>query len=118
MLQLDWTINVGHIIILLGFLGSLIGMYFGLKQGVAILAVKLETLGGRMINVENDIKGINNILRDVAVQDERMNYIEQRIDSIDKKTEEHRQWARDQVSHLNKEVIELVKRLPRRGPSV
>ena len=95
---------------MLGFLGSLVGLYVGLKQGVAILAVKLDTFGGRMINVENDIKGINNILRDVAVQNERMNSMESRIKYLDEKTEEHRQWTREAVGSLNKEVLDLVKR--------
>lgn len=115
-MQLDWTINIGHIVLMLGFLGSLVGLYVGLKQGVAILAVKLDTFGGRMINVENDLKSINNVLRDVAVQNERMNSMEDRIESIDKKTEEHRQWVRDQIANLNKEVMELVKRSSVVGP--
>lgn len=108
-MNFDWTINIGHLLTLAGFIGSLVAMYFALRQAVVVLAatvaVKLEHLGGRMINVENDLKQMSHVLTQVAVQNERMDNVEARVDQIAKASEEHRQWTREQVTYLNRQIL-------------
>jgi hypothetical protein len=103
-MEIDWTFNAGHIltlfIALTGFAGTGVGIYFALKIAVTILAVKLDTFGGRLINVENDLKGIGQALVQVAVQDERMTNLEKRVDDMGRDNENHRRWTRDNIAHI------------------
>lgn len=108
--MIDWTINFGHVLTLVGFIITVIGLYYALKQNVAVLSatmtVKLEHLGGRMINVENDLKSMHQVLTEVAVQNVRCDNIESQIGFLQKATEEHRVWASQKIASLEREVAQ------------
>jgi len=82
-MTVDWTVNVGMLIMisftLVGFAGGGFGLYFGIKGNLDRHADRLETFGGRMINVEIEMRAMRDILTKVAVQDERMSSMDQRM---------------------------------------
>lgn len=95
--MIDWTINIGHILVSLGFLGSGIGCYFALKNGIGILTVKLDIFGGRVINIETEMRELGKTMTAVAVQDERIVNLERRQTNLETSSEAHRKWVRDVV---------------------
>lgn len=90
-----WEISIGNLMTAILALITVVGFIWAIKTDVKLMIKAVEILGGRMINVENDIKAINVTLVEVARQEERL-------------------LAQDQrMSRLEKEIDELVTKLER-----
>jgi hypothetical protein len=84
-MTVDWTINVGILLMigftLVGFAGGGFGLYFGIKGNLDRQAILLEAFGSRMISVEGEMRAMRDVLTQVAVQDERLSSMDQRLQS-------------------------------------
>lgn len=93
----DWTINLGHILTILGFLGVGATGYVGVRSFLAVMSVKLDIFGGRVLNIEVEMREMNKTITTVAVQNERMDGFDRRIVNLEASTEAHRRWVREEV---------------------
>lgn len=103
----DWTINVGNILTvgftLIGFGIGALGLYYGMKNNISILNQKLDFFGGRLINLENETKEIAKVLTAVAVQDERFQHLETRLEDFQRTRDERWAWVQKQLDELRGE---------------
>jgi hypothetical protein len=67
-MQFDGTINLGHILTLVGFAFGCLGV-----------AMSLRT---RLDSVENELKKMSGVLIELGRQDERLNGIDRRLDDL------------------------------------
>lgn len=91
----DWSINLGHVLTLCIYVAAVFAAFFAIKTEVAIMAERLQTLGGRVLNVESNLKELTHIAISIAEtkkalenmddrfneQSRRMNNIEARINA-------------------------------------
>lgn len=129
-----WEITIGQIIssalTLIAFMATAMGFFYALRNTIATQAAdlvsftqliqvqmkgfsdltgqRLETLGGRMINVEADLKEVGRCMTLVAAQDQRLaamderhNTIEQRFDRMEKEQGNWRDWVRGRIDELS-----------------
>lgn len=111
----DWSISIGNVLTIVVTLSSLIAASVGfvqalkssiattseaLKSSIAITSEKLNTISGRMINVENEIKEIAKTMAMIAVQDQRMSGHTQRMDTMEQNAQEFREWVRGRFDTL------------------
>lgn len=105
----DWTFNVGNIIsilfTLIGFGLGAIGLYYGLKGNVDRLAYMLEIFGGRIINIENEVKALREVLIKVSVQDERLSNLDRRLDEFQSAANTHRAWVAERIGKLENHKV-------------
>ncbi len=86
-LGIDWSISIGNLLTVLltviGFVGTVTGMFYALRtqtalQGASVQSLadiqteRLTTIGGRMINLELEVKELKNVLVALAAQDARL----------------------------------------------
>lgn len=113
MVNVDWTINLSHVLELGVAVATLIGLYFAIKYDMKLFAYQLQQLGGRMINVENGIKELTAVAVSLAESnlrmqsfDIRMVELSRRLNSIDEHGSRQFQAMVDRV----KRVEDLVYR--------
>lgn len=139
-MQLTWDITIGQVIAsgftLLGFICTALTFVYAIRQAVAVqgaeftsfttlihaelkasatlIGERLNTLGGRMINVEGDLKEVGKCMTLLAEQgarlvamDNRLNAADSRFDRIQRDQEDWRGWVRKRIDELeqNKENI-------------
>lgn len=74
----DWTVNLGHILTFLGVAGGLWVWARQHTKDTSLIAERLQVLGGRVINVETELKELNQVVTALAVQDARIVAMEAR----------------------------------------
>lgn len=101
----DWTFNVGNVATILftlvGFAGGAFGLYYGLKGNVAKLAYMLEVFGGRIINVEAEMRAMRDVLTRVAVQDERLASMDARQQSLSQRLDSLTDRVNRRLNHVD-----------------
>lgn len=106
--MIDWTISFGNLVVviitILGWVGLAIGNYIFIRLSIEKLAYVIETHGGRLINVENEMRQITDLLKEVAVQDEKLNNITRRIDDQQKAADESRAWFRRRLDEVENDL--------------
>ncbi len=99
----EWMVSFGQvataIMTLLGFFGGFVIFLFGLRTQAAILSNKLETLGGRMINVEFQLRELTDVVKQQAVQTEQILSLGIRMGRI----EERQLLTSEQLSKLTRD---------------
>ena len=95
--MIDWTVNFGHILMFATFITTVVGAYFALKSVVGMLTYKLDNFGGRVINIETELREMSKIMTAVAVQDERFVNLEKRFTNLELASEAHRKWVREVI---------------------
>lgn len=79
-MSFDWTFNVGHFFTLVGMVGTAMAIYFALRFDVKVASLQLSLLGGRMINVENQLKELTQLTVKMAESNIRMESLDARFD--------------------------------------
>lgn len=72
----DWTLNVGNLLTFAGGIVTLVALYYAMRMDVTLTAEKLSVLGGRMINLETEIKKLTEVTATLAIQSHRMTALE------------------------------------------
>lgn len=78
----DATINLGHVLTFIGFAIGGLGVIWALKSDVRLLASELESMTKRLGGLETKWEKVADALRDIAVQEVRLNHIDRRIDDL------------------------------------
>lgn len=80
-MTIDWTLNVGSLLALFGFLFT-----------VAVFYVRNESMREDVVDIKRDIKSLNQIVTEVAIQkqrldgtDVRLNELSRRINAVEEK---------------------------------
>ena len=88
-MSIDWTINLGHILTIVGLVSG--GLVFVLTVRSDVNSIK-ATEGGvqrRLDAVEGDLRKITDVLVEIARQDERLNAHAARILSLEEAAHSH-----------------------------
>lgn len=72
----DWTISLGHILTIIGFVGTAVGVIFAVRRDVSVLSARLEP-------IEEAVKALTAALTDVARHDERIKAVERDVQRLD-----------------------------------
>lgn len=83
-MQIDWTLNVGHIIYGLGLLGGVAGIIYSVRADVSALK---NDLG----KIEVELKAMTGVLVQIAKQEVRQDSFEHRLDRLEQEIERYRQ---------------------------
>lgn len=77
--MIDWTINVGHIIT---FALAGLGMVWAMKSDVRSLNERFDAMDKRMDGLEGNSDKIAEAMKTLAVQAERLNNMDRRLDEM------------------------------------
>lgn len=109
----DWTFNFSHIFSVILALGMVIGLYYGMrfeikmmsrefKAGSDLMTEKLGHVGGRVINIETELRELRIVASNIAITEQkitnlggqivehsrRLNVIDSRLNHIKPRTNE------------------------------
>lgn len=82
----DWTINLGHILTLAGFLLGGLSMMLTIREDVRSMKASETANANRLDNLEKDMKSLADATLAIARQDERMNAHEHRLTTLEAET--------------------------------
>lgn len=74
----DTTINLGQLVTFFGFVIGGLGVVFALRHDV-------RNLGGRMTNVEAELRKMTDVMVTLARQDEQFKSVNRRLESLERK---------------------------------
>lgn len=104
-MTVDWSINVGMLVtiafMLAGFAGGAFGLYYGIRGNLNQHKYMLETFGGRMINIETELRTMRDVLTQVAVQDERMSSLDARMQSQTQRLDNLTERVNQRLNHAD-----------------
>ena len=84
-------VDLGHLLILVGYLVSALGFVYGLRGQVQRIGDRMDGFVERMAAVENEMKKLTDIAVVLARYDERILAVTTRLNLMDKRWEELRQ---------------------------
>ena len=84
-------VDLGHLLILVGYLVTALGFLYGLRGQVQRIGDRMDGFVERMAAVENEIKKLTDIAVVLARYDERILAVTTRLNLMDKRWEELRQ---------------------------
>lgn len=83
-MTIDGTINLGHILTIIGMGIGGVGVYVGMRMDLRAIADKLASQDRRVDAIERDLSKMTQVLVDVARQDARLDAHEQRLAHLEK----------------------------------
>lgn len=81
-IAIDWTVSVGNLLAIFAIVGTAIAAWFGLKQFIAVLGLRMDTAERRMDGIDARLSDIVTILKQQAVAEERMNQFRRELDDM------------------------------------
>ncbi|HLL28963.1 MAG TPA: hypothetical protein VKT73_15105 [Xanthobacteraceae bacterium] len=93
----DWTVTLGNVLTILGFLVTGLVAILAMKQNIAILAIRMST-------VEKTLSEISHAVLDLARQGERLTSVERRL-------EDNSRIRSEQLDAMNKRIDDISRRL-------
>jgi len=84
-------VDLGHLLILVGYLVSALGFVYGLRGQVQRIGDRMDGFVERMAAVESEMKKLTDIAVVLARYDERILAVTTRLNLMDKRWEELRQ---------------------------
>ena len=85
------NVDLGHVLILVGYLVTALGFLYGLRGQVQRIGDRMDGFVERMAAVENEMKKLTDIAVVLARYDERILAVTTRLNLMDKRWEELRQ---------------------------
>lgn len=82
MWTIDWSISIGNIATTLAVIGSAIALVYSMKGDIAIVKHDINYLQESHKALTEAFSQLGKILTQVAVQDQRLNMMEKRVDEI------------------------------------
>lgn len=77
-MSVDWTINLSHVITVLGLVAGAIGIIYANRADISVIKVELN-------GIKEDLKAVAGALIQIAKQEERLNSHEKRITKLEDK---------------------------------
>ena len=84
-------VDLGHLLILVGYLVTALGFVYGLRGQVQRIGDRMDGFVERMAAVESEMKKLTDIAVVLARYDERILAVSSRLNLMDKRWEELRQ---------------------------
>ena len=84
-------VDLGHVLILIGYLATALGFIYGLRGQVQRIGDRMDGFVERMAAVEHEMKKLTDIAVVLARYDERILAVTTRLNLMDKRWEELRQ---------------------------
>lgn len=78
----DYTVSVGNILTILSVIGSVIALVYNTKNDISILKRDIDYLQDSHKALTEAFNQLGKVLTQVAVQDQRINMLEKRVDEI------------------------------------
>ena len=85
------NVDLGHVLILVGYLVTALGFVYGLRGQVQRIGDRMDGFVERMAAVESEMKKLTDIAVVLARYDERILAVTTRLNLMDKRWEELRQ---------------------------
>jgi hypothetical protein len=85
------NVDLGHLMILIGYLATALGFIYGLRGQVQRIGDRMDGFVERMAAVETEMKKLTDIAVVLARYDERILAVTTRLNLMDKRWEELRQ---------------------------
>ena len=82
-MSIDWTLNLGHLLTIGGFLFGGLMFMLTIRNDVNSIKTSEGTVVQRLEIVERDLAKITDVLVSLARQDERLNSHGRRLDALD-----------------------------------
>ena len=82
MNSIDWSISLGNILTIVSVIGSVITLVYSMKNDISILKRDIDYLQDSHKALTEAFNQLGKILTQVAVQDQRLNMLEKRVDEI------------------------------------
>jgi DNA repair ATPase RecN len=79
---IDWTISLGNILTILSVIGSVVTLVYSMKNDISILKRDIDYLQDSHKALTEAFNQLGKILTQVAVQDQRLNMLEKRVDEL------------------------------------
>lgn len=79
---IDWSISLGNILTILSVIGSVITLVYSMKNDISILKRDIDYLQDSHKALTEAFNQLGRVLTQVAVQDQRINMLEKRVDEI------------------------------------
>lgn len=76
LISVGWTITFGEALTVLSIIGGALGMFFGVKADVNVVKHDLSALNEKVSVLTMAFSGLSDVLTKVAVQDNRLNRLE------------------------------------------
>jgi hypothetical protein len=95
MINFSNQIDLGHMVILFGYVVTAIGFVYGMRGQVQRVADRMDGFAERMAAVETEMKKLTDIAVVLARYDERILAMTTRLNLMDKRWEELRQSRAD-----------------------
>lgn len=92
----EWTAILTPALTIFGFVVAGIGVFYAQRAAMTLIAERLSILGGRMINMETELKKLTDVVTQIAVERERLNAVIASVDSL----REFQQWAREKLDRI------------------
>jgi DNA repair ATPase RecN len=79
---IEYTISIGNILTIITILGSVIGLVYNMKNDVSLIKNDIFHLQKSQEAMTEAFAQLGRILTQVAVQDNRLNMMEKRLDEL------------------------------------
>lgn len=80
--MIEYTISIGNILTIITILGSVIGLVYNMKNDVSLIKNDIFHLQKSQEAMTEAFAQLGRILTQVAVQDNRLNMMEKRLDEL------------------------------------
>jgi TolA-binding protein len=87
----DWSVNLGHVLTIIAFIGTGLGFAFGMRADVRMMQRAEIGVGERLKAVESQIRQMTEVVVALARQDERLHSqqgqitrLDERVDSLER----------------------------------
>jgi hypothetical protein len=79
---IDYTISIGNLVQVGAFAVMAIGAFFAVRGDIKVLRHDIKSIEHRQTILGTAFEAMGHIMRDIAVQNQRMGYMEKMIDEL------------------------------------
>lgn len=79
---IDYTISVGNLLQVAAFAMMAIGAFFAVRSDIKILRHDVKLIESKQSILGNAFENIGHVMRDIALQNQRMGYLEKMVDEL------------------------------------
>lgn len=80
--MIEWSVSLGNVLTILSVIGSVITLVYSMKNDISIVKRDIDYLQQSHKSLTEAFNQLGKILTSVAVQDQRLNMLEKRVDEI------------------------------------
>ena len=90
MACVDWTISLGNIATLIGFLIGGVLFVFSMKSEMRVFGERFTVIDAQVKDIKLEVSGLSKAMVQIAVQSTRLDSLSERISTIDRRYDELR----------------------------